>query len=336
MSKLQNFLLTLTTWYQNNKRSLPFRDVKDPYKVWVSEVLLQQTQMSRGVAYYERFIERFPSVQELSKANWKEFLPYFQGLGYYNRGRNMLKAAKVIVEEYKGIFPDDKKKLLKLPGVGSYIADAILSFAYDQRSIPLDTNIKRVLGRVFLGTFKLEENTKEGKKVLDQITEAYRKVPSSEINQAMMDLASAICLSGRPLCIFCPLQKICLYYEKEQPHLVQPQKRVKEKYTASHAFALIMVGKKVLLHKNKLLGGVVQKGDARGFLKGLAEQNLGLTISVRPAFKSWISDGTKYALHRCYILLGEEKIEGMKLVAFEEAEALVLGIKPLKSLILDP
>lgn len=320
MPKISTFISALTTWYEANRRSLPFRDVKDPYKVWVSEVLLQQTQMSRGVAYYERFIERFPSIQELSKATWEEFLPYFQGLGYYNRGRNMLKAARMIVEEYDGTFPDDKKKLLQLPGVGSYIADAILSFAYNQGSIPLDTNIKRVLGRVFLGIFKLDENTDEGKKVLDQLTKAYLKVPSSEINQAMMDLASAICLSGRPLCMFCPLQKICLYYEKEQPHLVQRKKTIKEKYTTKHPFALIMIGKKVLLYQDKLLGGVLEKGDSRGFLKELAQEKLGLTISVRPAFKFWISDGTKYALHRCYILLGEEKIEGMKLVAFEEVE----------------
>jgi len=128
------FLLTLPlikkilTWYSKNKRHLPWRKTHDPYSIWVSEIMLQQTQVSRVNDYYQRFLEKFPDIQSLAKASWGQFLPYWRGLGFYSRGRNMLKAAKMIMKEYGGKFPHQKKDLEKLPGIGEYTSAAIRSF----------------------------------------------------------------------------------------------------------------------------------------------------------------------------------------------------------------
>jgi A/G-specific adenine glycosylase len=307
--KIEAVLQTLSDWYPENKRRLPFRDVDDPYKVWVSEVLLQQTQMSRGIPYYERFIERFPTIRELAAASWEEFFPYFQGLGYYDRGRNMLKTAKIITEQYAGHFPDTKRDLELLPGVGSYTADAILSFAFHKPTLPLDTNIKRILGRTFLGTSTLDEKSEEAAVLLRGIRESYQKTPSATVNQAMMDFGSAICFATKPLCMFCPLQQHCLYFRKELPHTVPKRKTTPKEYTAKHPMAVIIHKKKVVLFGDSLLGGLIERGDERDFLKDLARQSFGVELSVRPAYKTWIEKRIKYSLHRCYILMGEDALE---------------------------
>lgn len=163
-------------WYELNKRTLPWRRAGiSPYEVWVSEIMLQQTQVSRGIIFYERFLKRFPAVRKLAKASWEDFLPYYEGLGYYNRGRNMLKTAKIIVDEFDGEFPKDKVALIKLPGIGEYSASAILSFAHDLPYVAFDTNFKRLFG------------TREAAE------KAFKTsgVSSSVFNSAVMDYASA-------------------------------------------------------------------------------------------------------------------------------------------------
>ncbi|MBV8897394.1 MAG: A/G-specific adenine glycosylase [Acidobacteriaceae bacterium] len=308
--KIEAVLQTLSEWYDQHQRQLPFRGVNDPYQVWVSEVLLQQTQISRGISYYERFVERFPTVQALAAASWEEFFPYFEGLGYYDRGRNMLKAAQIITEQYDGRFPETKEELERLPGVGSYTADAILSFAFHQPTLPLDTNIKRILGRVFLGTTTLDEKSEEARALLRGVIERYQTISSAKINQAMMDFASAVCFATKPFCMFCPLQPHCRYFKKELPYTV-PKKKIapREAYTAKYPLAVIRYQKKVLLCGESLLGGVMERGNERDFLKDLAKQQLGVELSVRAAYKTWIDRGIQYSLHRCYILLGEEQLQ---------------------------
>lgn len=163
-------------WYECNKRSLPWRkDEISAYEVWVSEIMLQQTQVSRVVLYYERFLKKFPTVQKLSGAMWEEFLPYYEGLGYYARGRNMLLAAKIIVRDHEGEFPKDKKELMKLPGIGEYTASAILSFSYHEPEIAFDTNFRKIFD-----TKKKAET-------------AFKKsgISSAVFNSAVMDYASA-------------------------------------------------------------------------------------------------------------------------------------------------
>jgi A/G-specific adenine glycosylase len=170
-------------WYSVNARSLPWRKPGiSAYEVWVSEIMLQQTQVSRVILYYECFLKKFPTVQKLSRASWEEFLPHYEGLGYYARGRNMLAAAKIIAGDFKGEFPREKKALMKLPGVGEYTASAILSFAYNEPEVAFDTNFRKVFG------------------TRQKAEAAFKKsgVTSSVFNSAVMDYASAHRLAVSP------------------------------------------------------------------------------------------------------------------------------------------
>lgn len=163
-------------WYAENKRVLPWRrDDISAYEVWVSEIMLQQTQVSRVILYYERFLKKFPTVQKLASSTWEEFLPYYEGLGYYARGRNMLLAAKIVVCGHKGEFPRDKKALMSLPGIGEYTASAILSFAYHEPEIAFDTNFKKLF---------------ETREIAEKI---FRRsgISSAVFNSAVMDFVSA-------------------------------------------------------------------------------------------------------------------------------------------------
>ena len=189
------------------REHLPWRKSRiTAYEVWVSEIMLQQTQVSRVIGYYDRFLGRFPTVRELAKASWEDFLPYYAGLGYYARGRNMLKAAKAIVDEYGGKFPKDVKELQKLPGVGPYTAAAIMSFAYGENAIAWDTNLRRVVGRFFFGS-------KRADIPFASFEETFR-LSAKELNGALMDFGSAICVA-RPKCGACPLRVRCQYFREK-------------------------------------------------------------------------------------------------------------------------
>ncbi|MCX6738436.1 MAG: hypothetical protein NT098_00075 [Candidatus Parcubacteria bacterium] len=173
---MKNKTKEILEWYSKNARVLPWRHPGiSAYEVWVSEIMLQQTQVSRGIIFYERFLKRFSTIQKLAEVDWEEFLPYYERLGYYNRGRNMLKAAKIIVDEFGGEFPKDKTALIKLPGIGEYSASAILSFAHDLPYVAFDTNFKKMFGtrEVAEKAFKTSG------------------VTSSVFNSAVMDYASA-------------------------------------------------------------------------------------------------------------------------------------------------
>ncbi|MEK7531407.1 MAG: hypothetical protein AAB545_00535 [Patescibacteria group bacterium] len=163
-------------WYRKNKRVLPWRKKNiSPYEVWVSEVMLQQTQVSRVIDFYTKFLRRFPSISSLAKASWEEFLPFYEGLGYYARGRNMQKTAKIIREKYGGKFPQEKKSLTALPGIGEYTASAILSFGFGKKEVAFDTNFKKIFG------------TKE---IAERVFRESR-VSGVLFNSAVMDYASA-------------------------------------------------------------------------------------------------------------------------------------------------
>lgn len=196
---------------RHGRKNLPWRkngtasDIT-PYEVWVSEILLQQTQASRVIGYYKNFLRRFPSVFDLAQTSWEKLLPYYRGLGYYQRARNMLKTAKIIVEEYHGVFPKDKKLLCALPGIGEYTASAILNFGYHEPVLAVDTNVQKVLSRYLHGTrFAHIEKI--------PIENALKK-HLHEINAAIMDFAGDIC-QKRPQCAQCPLQLQCRYFQTQ-------------------------------------------------------------------------------------------------------------------------
>lgn len=202
----------LTKWYEANARELPWRENRYPYNIWICEIVLQQTQVKQGLGHYLRFIERFPTVQDLHKALEDEVLLYWKGLGYYSRAINLHKAAHQIVEEFGGKFPGNYNDILKLKGVGKYTAAAIASICFDEKIPAVDGNFYRVLSRIFADDFDISSS-----KSFPYFSElALRMMPEEkpgEFNQAIMDIGSEICRPKNPLCMFCPVNEDCLAFQ---------------------------------------------------------------------------------------------------------------------------
>jgi A/G-specific adenine glycosylase len=196
-------------WYKRNSRHLPWRTTRNPYHIWISEVMLQQTQVETVIPYYHRFLTRFPTVETLAAASLQDVLKTWENLGYYARARHLHSAAREIMARTSGTIPDNEKELLRLPGIGTYTAAAILSIAFGQRVPAVDGNVRRVLCRLFAIRDPLEES-----KTLRHIHElASDLVPpktSSRFNQGIMDLGATICTPRNPSCALCPVQESCL------------------------------------------------------------------------------------------------------------------------------
>lgn len=200
---------TLVNWYQQNKRELPWRDITDPYKIWISEIILQQTRVNQGLSYYLRFVERFPTVSLLAEADEDEVLKFWQGLGYYSRARNLHKAAKQVINIFGGIFPTDYASVLSLSGIGSYTAAAICSFAYNLPYAVVDGNVYRVLSRLFAIETPIDSG--KGKKEFEKVaTQLLHNENAAEHNQAIMEFGALQCLPVSPQCDICPLGNNCL------------------------------------------------------------------------------------------------------------------------------
>lgn len=198
----------LIEWYSANKRDLPWRDIKNPYLIWVSEIILQQTRVNQGIDYYYRFIERFPTVNHLAESDEDEVLKYWQGLGYYSRARNMYKAACIIVNEYGGHFPTDYSNIIKLTGIGEYTAAAISSFAFNLPYAVLDGNVYRVLSRLFA----IETPIDSGKAKAEFTMLAQNLLPilsAGEYNQAIMEFGALQCVPVSPKCYECIFKTEC-------------------------------------------------------------------------------------------------------------------------------
>lgn len=213
----------LVSWYEENKRDLPWRTVADPYRIWVSEIILQQTRVGQGMDYYLRFIERFPDVNTLARASEDEVLKYWQGLGYYSRARNMHAAAKIIATRYNGGFPRSYADVLALPGIGEYTAAAIVSFAWNQPYPVVDGNVFRVLSRLFAEEEPID--TLKGKKLFTALAgELLDRERPGLHNQAIMEFGALHCTPASPQCLFCPLRERCAAVATGNP-LRYPVKR---------------------------------------------------------------------------------------------------------------
>lgn len=202
------FRRRLLRWYTRHQRTLPWRDIGDPYKVLVSEIMLQQTQVSRVTEYYDRFLTRYPTVEDLAAAPADHVRESWQGLGYYARARNLHATARTIVAEHAGTFPADPVALQRLPGIGRYTAGAVASFAFKQNVAAVDTNAERVLGRVFgvRGPKKSAVRTHRLWRIAESLVVQGR---SSDLNQALMDLGATICTAAKPRCGACPVAPTC-------------------------------------------------------------------------------------------------------------------------------
>lgn len=239
---IMKLAIMLLAWYEGCKRDLPWRKDKDPYKIWVSEVMLQQTRVEAVRPYFERWITRFPTLQSLASAEEEEVIQYWQGLGYYSRARNLLRGVREVNASYGGQIPDTKKEVAGLTGIGDYTAGAILSIAYNKREPAIDGNVLRVFSRLYCIEGDIASSL-----VKRQIRELVdRELPSDQpgnFNQAVMDLGATICIPKTPRCEVCPLEKCCCAKEQE----VQGQLPFKKKKTPP-----IPV---------RLLAGIVQDGE---------------------------------------------------------------------------
>lgn len=201
----------LISWYSENKRELPWRETRDPYRIWISEIILQQTRVAQGLEYYNRFMKRFPEVKDLAEAEADEVMKYWQGLGYYSRARNLHAAAKDIVARFGGQFPDDYREVRSLKGIGEYTAAAVCSFAWQQPYAVVDGNVYRVLARLF--GIDLPIDSTEGKKYFAELAQELLDRERPDLyNQAIMDFGAVQCVPKSPDCLFCPFRESCVAY----------------------------------------------------------------------------------------------------------------------------
>ncbi len=226
-------------WYDLNKRSLPWRETKNPYYIWISEILLQQTRMKQGIFYYHKFIKRFPTIFELAASPVEEVLNIWQGLGYYSRARNMHKAANTIVDRFHGDFPSDLHTLRQLPGIGDYSAAAIASLAFHVAVASIDGNVYRLLARYY-GITSRRDTAKGKKDFKEAASELLDRSNPGRHNQAMIELGALICLPKKPLCDECPLNASC-YALKNKSISELPKKKKKSKQVHRYFYYLVII-----------------------------------------------------------------------------------------------
>ncbi|MFZ2187387.1 MAG: hypothetical protein WAV46_02040 [Candidatus Moraniibacteriota bacterium] len=306
-SKIKYFEVVMHDFFTKvGREHLPWRRKNiTAYAVWVSEIMLQQTQVNRVTEYYGRFLKRFPTVETLAGASWVEFLPYYQGLGYYLRGRNMLRTAQTVATEYGGTFPRDKRLLETLPGIGPYTAAAIMSFAYGDDHLAWDTNLKRVIGRFFFGGKQLVED--------ESFWEEKFQTPKKTLNAALMDFGSAICVA-RPKCKACMLRSACVYYRERGRGEMQDKGQEREKKEGNIDWKEARVY--VFLHekhqkyysskKKSFQPFILPAGyNTRTGIKKYFQEKYGLLLSVRPPHKKEVIKGQPTLSVNAQILLGE-------------------------------
>lgn len=225
MRMLPQIASRLLTWYRQQSRTLPWRGHPDPYAVWVSEIMLQQTRVEAVIPYFERWMHQFPTVKVLADASEQEVLAAWEGLGYYSRARNLHKSARIVVERYGGNLPRDLKLLRELPGIGRYTVGAIASIAFNMDQPTLDGNLRRVFSRLF--DVSEPADSAEGEKTLwKHAAEHLPEGMAGDYNQALMDLGATICLPKNPRCLLCPLMDICQARENgthEQRPVLKPK-----------------------------------------------------------------------------------------------------------------
>ena len=243
-----NFSEELIKWYRVNKRDLPWRNTKDPYLIWLSEIILQQTRVDQGMPYYFKFSENFPDVKSFAEASEDHILHLWQGLGYYSRGRNMLKTAQKVMAEHQGIFPSAYNQLIKLVGIGEYTAAAISSFSSNEPKAVVDGNVYRLLARYF--GIEIPINSTIGKKYFQELAdELLDKNNAGENNQAIIEFGALQCKPKNPNCDLCPLISSCYAFKHHRISELPVKNKtlkVKERYLY---YFLIFKEDKILLNR---------------------------------------------------------------------------------------
>lgn len=313
----------ILAWFAENKRDLPWRDIADPYSIWVSEVMLQQTQVDTVIPFYHRFLSRFPTVESLADASLQEVLKAWENMGYYARARHLHRAAREIAESMDGRVPNTYEDLLGLPGIGSYTASAILSFAFGERRPAVDGNMRRVVCRLFSIQDSVEQ-PRTKKRILELATEMISSADPASFNHAVMDLGATVCTPRNPSCPVCPVQEACLAFGQGNQEAL-PITRKKKPIPHKHMTAGIMADEQgrllIIKRPNRgLLGGLWKfpgglKGSEETLKQGLircVREELGIGVEVQEALASVEHAYTHFrvTLHafRCQWRTGKPKV----------------------------
>ena len=242
----KEFAQLLLRWYKSHHRSLPWREDRNPYRIWISEIMLQQTTVQAVIPYFTKWMKRFPDIRSLSEASLQEVLKAWQGLGYYQRAKNIHKAARIFSDEYRGNIPDEYDTLRTIPGFGPYTTAAVLSIAFEKAYPVIDANVRRVWMRLI--GLKLQANPRVDASIKKHMDPFFPSAQIGLFNQAMMELGALICRSKNPLCLLCPVSNFCTAYEKgEQEIIPSPKKRSYRKIDA--VIGLIQKGDRYLIQK---------------------------------------------------------------------------------------
>ncbi|WP_019412720.1 A/G-specific adenine glycosylase [Paenisporosarcina sp. TG20] len=243
------FRKSLIKWYLEEKRNLPWRETSDPYKIWVSEIMLQQTRVDTVIPYYNRFIKVFPTMNDLATADEEKLLKQWEGLGYYSRVRNLQAGVREVVENYNSIVPKTRNEILSLKGIGPYTAGAILSIAYGKPEHAVDGNVMRVLSRVLL--IKEDIALPKTKKIFEQaVSEIIDPQDPSSFNQGLMELGAVICTPTSPKCLLCPVRDNCsAFYAGEENRLPVKTKNKKTKALIYDVYVTQNDKKQILMEK---------------------------------------------------------------------------------------
>ncbi len=290
---LKNFSSDLLRWYNKHKRDLPWRHSRDPYAIWVSEMMLQQTTVATVIEYYKRWLIQFPTVHALAKADIHDVLKAWQGLGYYNRARNLHKAAQIVSTQYNGVLPKDAALVRALPGFGPYSTGSTLSIAYDMPLTIIDANVRRVVMRLLCieGISDNKQDAQVGA-YLDKVLPT-KKV--GDFNQALMELGALVCRSKEPLCILCPISKYCAAYKAGKQEIIPtPKKKIITEIEA--VIAIIKKGNKYFIQQRpskglladlwEFPGGKLEKGESKvaALKRELQEEIKGEMLKSRHLF----------------------------------------------------
>lgn len=254
MNSLEALVIPLLGWYNENARVLPWRTEATAYHVWLSEVMLQQTRVAAVLDYYRRFLERFPTIEDLASADEDTLMKQWQGLGYYSRARNLQKAAKVIVERYGGVFPADYAAIRALPGIGDYTAGAVASIAFGQPRAAVDGNVLRVITRI-TGDFSDITLPATKRRVAEAVEQVMPLTMPGAFNQALMELGATVCLpNGAPECERCPGRDICFAYRENAIASLPVKAPKKARKVENRQVFLVFQGTSVLLHQRARKG----------------------------------------------------------------------------------
>ena len=258
---LELIIKHLLEWYDAHKRNLPWRKNKNPYEIWISEIMLQQTRIEAVKSYYDRFMQELPTIHDLANIEEEKLLKLWEGLGYYNRAKNLQKAAKLIEEKYNEKMPNTYQELITLPGIGEYTAGAIASISFNERVPAVDGNVLRVISRV-LGS-KKDILLPETKKEITKLLTKYMPNQAGNFNESLMELGELICIpNGEPNCLICPLKQFCIAYQNNLTNEIPVRvKKVKRKIEEKTVLLLIDSFGKI----------AIQKRTKKGVLSGMYE-----------------------------------------------------------------